>query len=81
MRTAMSSLRRVSHEQLAKGGFLLGLTLVALGAAGEAAAHAGILQVSSLIQTLFFDMEVFGVVLFVVSPIVFAIVLPLVSGN
>ncbi len=70
-----------SNEQLAKGGFFLGLALVALGGAGELAANAGVLQVAAWTQTLFFDMEVLGVVLFLFSPIVFAIVLPLVSSN
>ena len=70
-----------SNEQLAKGGFLLGLALVALGGVGELAATAGLLQVGAWTQTLFFDMEVIGVALFLFSPIVFAIVLPLVTSN
>ena len=77
----MSGHSLVNHEQLAKGGFLLGLALVVLGAVGEAAAHAGVVQVAAWTQTLFFDMEVLGVVLFLFSPIVFAIVMPLVTSN
>ena len=77
----MSGHGYVNHEQLAKGGFFLGLMLVVLGGAGELAANAGVLQVAAWTRTLFFDMEVLGVVLFLFSPIVFAIVLPLVSSN
>jgi hypothetical protein len=77
----MSETLQASNEQLAKGGFLLGLALVVLGAAGELATSAGVLRVSGWMQTLFFDMEVLGVVLFLFSPILFAIVVPLMTSN
>jgi hypothetical protein len=77
----MYGIGQPSNEQLAKGGFFLGLALVVLGAVGELATTAGVLPVAARTRALFFDMEVLGVVLFLFSPIVFAIVLPLLSGN
>ncbi|MFC7139468.1 hypothetical protein ACFQMA_06395 [Halosimplex aquaticum] len=67
------------YPSLAKTGFLLGVSLFALGAAGELVGTAVLGGVPGWEQTLFFDMEVLGILLGLFSPLVFGIVLPLVE--
>jgi hypothetical protein len=63
------------YPTLAKRGTLLGLCLFAAGAVGELGAHA--LGIPLPAWELLFDAEVLGVALFLFSPIVFGVVLPL----
>ncbi|GAB3325341.1 hypothetical protein EI982_11125 [Haloplanus rallus] len=60
-----------------KRGTLLGLALFAVGALGELAAHALGIGLPAWEATLLFDAEVLGVCLFLLSPLVFGVVLPL----
>lgn len=65
---------------MAKAGFLLGVALVLVGASGELAIQSHLLQVQLWVETLLFDIEVVGIPIFVLSPFVFGIVLPLIRG-
>jgi len=67
----------LDYPTLAKRGTLLGLCLFALGAAGELAVHALGTPIPAWEATLLFDAEVVGVALFLFSPIVFGVLLPL----
>ncbi|SDZ96091.1 hypothetical protein SAMN04488065_1439 [Haloplanus vescus] len=67
----------LDYPVLAKRGTLLGLAVFALGALGELAVHALALQLPAWEMTLLFDAEVLGVLLFLLSPLVFGILLPL----
>jgi len=67
----------LDYPRWAKRGALLGLCLFATGALGELAAHAMGLQLPGWEATLLFDAEVIGVLLFLLSPLVFGLLLPL----
>ncbi|WP_436928106.1 DUF7860 family protein [Halosimplex amylolyticum] len=67
------------YPSLAKTGFLLGIALFVLGAGGELVGTAVFGGIPGWEQTLFFDMEVLGILLGLFSPLVFGIVLPLVE--
>lgn len=67
----------LDYARYAKGGFLLGLGLLVVGAGGEAAIHAFGVQLPAWEDALFFDLEVLGVALFLLSPFVFGVLLPL----
>jgi hypothetical protein len=69
----------VDHAKLARIGFLVGLAMFATGAAGELVGAAAFGSLPGWETTLLFDMEVFGVFLGLMSPLVFGIVLPLVE--
>lgn len=66
----------LDYADVAKKGFLLGVALFALGAVGELVANAYFV-VPALAEQLFFGMEVTGVLLGLLVPIVFGAVLPL----
>ena len=76
----MSQYRSPSYGQLAKAGFLLGIAMIAVGAGGEWAIHSQTVQLAAWEDALFFDVEVLGIVLFLLSPFVFGVVLPLVDS-
>lgn len=76
----MSSHGRVTYGELAKGGFVLGLVVFALGATGELAIQAHLLQGQAWVQTLLFGLEITGIPIFLLSPFVFGIALPLIRG-
>lgn len=76
----MSAYRNPDYGQLAKGGFLLGLVMIAAGASGEWAIHSQLLVLAAWVDSLFFDLEVLGVLVFLLSPFVFGIVLPLIEN-
>jgi hypothetical protein len=67
----------LDYPALTKGGTLLGLGLFALGAIGELVVHSLGLQLPAWEMTLLFDAEVLGVALFLLSPLVFGLLLPL----
>jgi hypothetical protein len=67
----------LDYSTLAKRGTILGFGLFALGALGELASHALGLQLTAWEAALLFDAEVVGVALFLLSPLVFGVVLPL----
>lgn len=68
---------KLNYARLTKGGFLLGLSLFLIGAGGEWLVHSWITQAPSWEDTLFFDLEIIGLLIGFFSPILFGIVLPL----
>lgn len=64
------------YARYAKGGFLLGLSLFLLGAAGEFLL-APVPGTPAWETALFFDMEAAGVVIGLFAPLVFGMILPL----
>lgn len=62
---------------LTKAGFLTGLSLFILGVAGELLGPAYFGPLPGWEETLFFDMEVIGLVIGFFSPFIFGIFLPL----
>ncbi|WP_178918282.1 hypothetical protein [Natronomonas gomsonensis] len=71
--------RSLDYARLAKLGFLFGVGLFAVGAIGEIGGHAFLSTVPSTLETVFFGMETLGVVVGLVTPIVFGAVLPLIE--
>ncbi|MFD1632635.1 hypothetical protein ACOZ4L_07560 [Haloplanus ruber] len=67
----------LDYGTLTKRGTLLGLALFAVGALGELAAHAMGFGIPGWEATLLFDAEVLGVCLFLLSPLVFGVLMPL----
>jgi hypothetical protein len=67
----------LDYSTWTKRGTLLGLGLFAAGALGELTAHAMGLQLPAWEATLLFDAEVIGVGLFLLSPLIFGVALPL----
>lgn len=65
----------INYPKAAKGGVLLGLALLFVGEAGGYA--SGYLSMPGWEQTLFFDLAIIGLLVFVVSPFLFGLVLPL----
>lgn len=69
----------IDHAFLAKAGFLLGLALFLGGAGGELVGTAYFGSLPGWEKTLFFDMEVLGILVGLFAPLAFGIVLPLVE--
>ena len=67
----------LDYARLAKLGFALGVFVFAVGATGEVAGHALYGSLPAWEDALFFDMEVLGVFVGLLSPLVFGILLPL----
>jgi hypothetical protein len=67
----------MDYARLAKLGFVLGVAVFAIGATGEVAGHALYGSLPAWEETLLFDLEVLGVFLSLLSPLVFGVVLPL----
>ncbi|MDX1746460.1 MAG: hypothetical protein R3324_11030, partial [Halobacteriales archaeon] len=57
----------LDYARLTKGGVILGGCLFLLGVSGEWAIHTMSIQVPAWEDTLFFDLEVIGLVVFAVS--------------
>jgi hypothetical protein len=70
---------RIDHSRYARGGFLAGVTIFALGILGHAVGPAVFGPLPAWELTLFALMEGGGILLALCSPIVFAIVLPLIE--
>jgi len=75
----MAQYASLDYPTLAKTGFLLGVALFVLGGLGEIVARAVFGGLPGWEQTLFFDMEVLGILLGLFSPLVFGIALPLIE--
>jgi len=71
--------RSIDHASYAKRGFLLGVVLFAGGALAEIIGTAYFGSLPGWEQTLFFDMEVVGILIGLLAPLVFGIVMPLVE--
>ncbi|WP_251329210.1 hypothetical protein [Haloplanus pelagicus] len=67
----------LDYPTWAKRGTLLGVGLFVVGALGELTASAVGLQLPAWEAALLFDAEVIGVLLFLLSPLVFGLLLPL----
>jgi hypothetical protein len=75
----MSATATIDHAQYSKRGFLLGVALFALGAGGHVVGTAAFGSLPAWETTLFFDVELLGVVIGLFSPVLFGTVLPLVE--
>lgn len=71
--------RSLDYARLAKLGFFFGVTLFAVGAVGEIGGHTYLETIPPTLDTVFFGMETLGVVVGLVTPIVFGAVLPLIE--
>lgn len=67
----------LDYPTLTKRGFLLGVGLLALGAAGELLGPLLFGSLPAWENALFTDLEILGIVLGLLSPFVFGILLPL----
>ncbi|AGB16246.1 hypothetical protein Halru_1639 [Halovivax ruber XH-70] len=67
----------IEYERWAKGGFLLGLSLLAFGAGGEILGNAFVGSLPAWEHTLFTASEGVGILVGLVSPLLFGIALPL----
>jgi hypothetical protein len=73
----MAQHRNIDYGLWAKWGFLLGVGLLALGVSGEVVGHALFGEIPSWENTLFVYSEILGITIGFLSPVVFAVVLPL----
>lgn len=71
--------RSFDYARIAKTGFLAGVALFALGTVGEIAGHAVLSSMPAAAEQAFFGMEILGVAVGFLVPIVFGAVLPLVE--
>ncbi|MFC6731124.1 MULTISPECIES: hypothetical protein [unclassified Haladaptatus] len=67
----------IDYAAVTKLGFLLSLGLFAIGAGGELIGHALYSSLPAWEETLFFDLEVIGVLGALLVPLFFGIILPL----
>ena len=67
----------LDYPKLAKRGFLLGVGMLFLGAAGEAFLPALVGPLPAWEHTLLLDVEILGLLVGFFSPLVFGIALPL----
>ena len=67
----------LDHAFLAKAGFLVGLALFTIGGGGELIGHTMYGSLPAWENTLFFNLEVIGLLIGFFSPFIFGIVLPL----
>ncbi|MCL7418461.1 MAG: hypothetical protein M8354_11575 [Halalkalicoccus sp.] len=75
----MGQYQRLSYSQYARGGFAFGVAVFALGILGHALGPSLFGSLPPWEVTLFTLMEFGGIALALCSPIVFAIVLPLIE--
>jgi len=73
----MAQTRNLDHATMAKRGFLLGVGLFVVGALGETVGQAVAGPLPGWEQLLLTNMEAFGILIGLLSPLVFGIVLPL----
>jgi hypothetical protein len=70
---------RTDYAFYAKAGFLLGLAMLLVGGSGELIGTALYGTLPAWETTLFFDLEVLGILVGLFAPLTFGIVLPLVE--
>ncbi|ELZ14327.1 hypothetical protein C479_00425 [Halovivax asiaticus JCM 14624] len=73
----MSRYGAIDYARWTKGGFLLGLSLLAFGAGGEILGNAFVASLPAWEHTLFTASEGVGILIGLVSPLLFGIALPL----
>ena len=69
--------RDVDYPKVTRRSTALGLALFLFGGLGQGLIHTLGVQLPAWELTLLFDLEVLGVAIFLLSPIVFGILLPL----
>jgi hydrogenase/urease accessory protein HupE len=69
----------MDYAAMLKRGFLGGVALFVIGALGGKIAPMLLGPLPGWEQTLFFDLEVLGILVAFVSPLVFGLVLPLIE--
>ncbi|MFB6120017.1 MAG: hypothetical protein ABEJ68_02740 [Halobacteriaceae archaeon] len=67
------------YALLAKRGFLVGATLLLVGAGGEILGHALYGSLPAWESTLFTDMEILGILIGLFAPFVFGVAAPLMD--
>ncbi|WP_224448039.1 hypothetical protein [Haloprofundus salilacus] len=67
----------IDYPRLTKSAFLLGVTLFAAGALAELVGHAAFGTLPGWQNTLFLDMEILGIAVALLAPLLFGVVLPL----
>ncbi|AGN01956.1 hypothetical protein L593_10055 [Salinarchaeum sp. Harcht-Bsk1] len=67
------------YARLAKGGFGIGFAMLLVGVLGEVLVPIVFGSIPGWEATLFFDLEVIGVLTALISPFLFGIFLPLVE--
>lgn len=70
---------RNDYAFLAKAGFLLGVAMLAIGGGGELIGTALYGSLPGWETMIFFDLEVLGILVGLLAPIVFGIVMPLIE--
>mgnify|MGYP000704583601 CR=1 FL=1 len=73
----MARPRNIDYPTWTKGGFLLGVGLFLLGGVGEVLAPAVFGTLPGWEQSLLLDLEIVGVLVGLLAPLLFGIVLPL----
>lgn len=68
---------QIDYPTVTKRAFALGVGLFLLGALGEIVGHALFGTLPAWENTLLFDAEILGILIALLSPIVFGIVMPL----
>ncbi|MFT4910802.1 MAG: hypothetical protein ACI9TI_001979 [Natronomonas sp.] len=69
--------REIDYPKITKRSFALGLALFCIGGLGQGLVRTLGVQLPAWELTLLFDLEVLGIGIFLLSPIVFGILLPL----
>ncbi|WP_101295212.1 DUF7860 family protein [Halegenticoccus soli] len=67
----------LDYPRLTKTGFGLGVALFVVGVLGQVVGHAVLQPIPAWEETLFFDLEVLGILIGLLSPLVFGLALPL----
>jgi len=73
----MAPTRNMDYAAWTKNSFLLGVALLTIGALGHIVGPALVGQLEGWVSTLLLDLEILGVLIGLIAPLVFGIVLPL----
>ncbi|MFT4882526.1 MAG: energy-converting hydrogenase Eha subunit E [Natronomonas sp.] len=71
--------QNLDHARIAKFGFFAGVAMFLLGAVGEAIGRTMTRGIPEMANQLFISLEIVGVLVGLLIPLVFGIVLPLVE--
>lgn len=69
-----------NYAWLTKAAFLIGLGMFVIGVLGEWTIHSQLAGIPPWEDTFFFDVEVLGIIVALLSPFVFGIFLPLTES-
>ncbi|WEL18558.1 putative membrane protein [Halorhabdus sp. SVX81] len=73
----MAPTRNINYASWTKNSFLLGVALLSIGALGHIVGPALVGQLEGWVSTLLLDLEILGVLIGLIAPLMFGIVLPL----